>query len=138
MSDPTAAKLNTKQIGSLGERLTATYLADRGYTILTTNYWHKWGEIDVIAKKDEVVYFIEVKTVSYETKALLEYSVTHETWQPEEQVHHFKLRQIEKALETWISENNYKGEWCIAVAAVKVVPRETFATIKYLENITQE
>lgn len=131
-----AGKKNTKTIGSLGERIAAKYLKDNGFTIVEANYWRKWGELDLIARKGSAVHFIEVKAVSYETKEKLHHAVTHETWQPEEQVHSFKIHQIEKALETWIAEHNYEGEWQIDVVAVRIVPRETYATVKYIENIT--
>ena len=129
---------NTKQIGDLGEQIAVNYLKSKGFSILETNYWRKWGEIDVIAKKEGIAHFVEVKTLSYETKAKLEYAVTHETWRPEEQVHHFKLHQIAKTLETWISDNNYEGEWQIDVVAVRMAPQETYATVKFIDNIIVE
>lgn len=128
-------KKNTKTIGKLGENLAVKYLVDKGFAIVETNYWRKWGELDVIAKKDEKIHFVEVKSVSYETKRELEYAVTHETWRPEELVHQFKIHQISKALETWISEKGYTGDWQIDVIAIRIVPRETFASVTHLENI---
>ncbi len=130
-------KQKNKQIGDLGESIAAKYLENKGYSILECNYWRKWGELDIVTKKGEIVHFVEVKTVSHETKADLKYSVSCETWRPEEQVHRFKLGQIYKALETWISENNYEGEWQIDVIAVRVVPHETYATVKCIENIIE-
>jgi putative endonuclease len=121
--------------GRLGEAVAARYLVDKGYKILERNYWRKWGELDLIAEKEGVITFAEVKTVSYETKEALVHAVTHETWRPEEQVHHFKLHQIEKALETWISEHNYEGDWQIDVLAVRIVPRETYATVGHIINV---
>jgi len=129
-------KKNTKEIGDLGEKVAQKYLIEHGFTILAVNYWRKWGEIDVIAQKDGIVRFVEVKTVSYETKGKLEYALTHETWRPEEQVHQFKLHQIEKALETWISDTSYEGDWQIDVIAVRIVPHETYATVNFIENVT--
>jgi len=131
-----SVKKNTKITGSLGEKIAALYLEKKGYVIIETNYSRKWGEIDIIARKDRLVHFVEVKTVSYETKDLLQYAVTHETWRPEEQVHQFKLHQIEKALETWISDTEYEGDWVIDVMAVRIVPRETYASVRFIENIT--
>lgn len=130
-------KLTTKEIGNLGEKIAAEYLVKHGFSVVEINYWRKWGEIDIVAKKENSIHFIEVKAVSYETKEKLEDSVTHETWRPEEQVHSFKLHQIEKSLKTWISDNNYVGDWVIDVLAVRLVPRETFASVNFIENITQ-
>lgn len=51
-----------KKIGELGEQLSKKYLIDKGYNILASNYRTKLGEIDIVAQKNEVVAFIEVKT----------------------------------------------------------------------------
>lgn len=132
------SKKNTKIVGNLGEKVAANYLKRKGFNILNLNYWKKWGELDIVASKDNKIHFVEVKSVSYKTKQELEYAVTHETWRPEELVHRFKLHQIGKALETWIAEHDYGGDWQIDVVAVRIVPHETFATVKYIENIIME
>lgn len=127
--------LTTKQIGDIGEDIAVQYLKSQEFDILDRNYGDKWGELDIVAKNKDKIHFVEVKTLSYSTKKQLEYAVSHETWRPEEQVHSFKLHQIEKILTTWISRNAYEGEWQIDVAAVRVVPEERYATINYLENV---
>jgi putative endonuclease len=124
-----------KDIGKLGEEIASVFLMKQGFTILERNYWRKWGELDIVAKKGDRVHFVEVKTVSHETKAELERNISRETWRPEEQVHQFKLHQIQKALETWIADHNYDGDWQIDVIGVRVVPRETFSTVNLIENI---
>ena len=128
-------KLQNKATGSLGEKLTVDYLVKKGFILLEMNYLRKWGEIDVIVKKDDKVHFVEVKTVSYETKAYLESTVTHGTWRPEENVHQYKLKKLARAIETWISENKWTGDVQIDVAAVRIVPRETYATINMINNV---
>ncbi|MFM2381311.1 MAG: hypothetical protein RLZZ76_78 [Candidatus Parcubacteria bacterium] len=128
-------KKNTTAVGNMGEMVAQQYLADAGFTLVETNYWKKWGEIDIVARKDNKVHFIEVKTVSHETRKDLEYAVSCGTWRPEELVHRFKLHQIHKALQTWITENKYTGDFQIDVIAVRIVPRETFATVKCISNI---
>lgn len=129
---------NTKETGALGEQIAAKYLKEKGFDIVESNYWRKWGEIDLIVRRDQIIRFVEVKTVSYETVAKLKHAVTHETWNPEELVHKFKIRQIQKALQTWISDNRYTGNWQIDVIAIRIVPRETFASVKWIENIIEE
>lgn len=51
-----------KTIGTLGEEMAASVLKSRGYYILRRNYTCPYGEIDIIAVKDRVLSFIEVKT----------------------------------------------------------------------------
>lgn len=126
---------NTKIIGDYGEKIAANYLKKKGFSILDLNYWRKWGEIDIVASKEGIVHFVEVKTVSYETKQKLQYAVSCGTWRPEEQVHQFKLHQIGKALETWLSDRSYVGNWQIDVIAVRVVLEDKYATVNYIENI---
>ncbi len=50
------------KIGIAGEQLVADYLQQKGFTILERNYYKRFGEIDIIAKKDSVLAFVEVKT----------------------------------------------------------------------------
>ncbi len=126
---------NTKVIGDYGEKIAANYLKKRGFTVLDINYWRKWGELDIVASKDGMVHFVEVKSVSYETKEKLRYAVSCGTWRPEEQVHQFKLHQIGKSIETWISDRSYEGAWQIDVVAVRMVVEEKYATVNYIENI---
>ena len=52
----------TKQLGNAGEELVAQWLEKNGIRVLAKNYQTRWGEIDLIAAKGEVVAFIEVKT----------------------------------------------------------------------------
>ncbi len=49
-------------LGQKGEALTVAHLRKQGFTILSTNYHTRRGEVDIIAKKDDVIAFVEVKT----------------------------------------------------------------------------
>lgn len=48
--------------GAAGEVLAARFLRQKGYTILSSNYRCRQGEIDIIAAKDGYIVFTEVKT----------------------------------------------------------------------------
>ncbi|MEK7560306.1 MAG: YraN family protein, partial [Patescibacteria group bacterium] len=50
-----------QETGNLGEKLAAKFLSANGFKIVETNYWRKWGEIDIIAEKDNILHFVEVK-----------------------------------------------------------------------------
>ena len=56
--------MNHIDLGVKGEKLAQEFLKRRGYHILDTNFKCKFGEIDIIATKDDEISFIEVKTRS--------------------------------------------------------------------------
>ncbi|MCA9360764.1 YraN family protein [Candidatus Nomurabacteria bacterium] len=135
----TEKKGKKNQMGAYGEEIAVKYLKRKGFAILGVNYFKKWGEIDIVAretvKNKQKIRFVEVKTVSYETKRHLEQPISRGTWRPEENVHYAKIQRLNRAIESWIMENNYDGEWEIDVIAVRIVPREKYATVKYLQNV---
>jgi putative endonuclease len=135
MEQKFSKKLKNKTTGNQGELLTALYLKNLGYTILAMNYRKKWGEIDVIGKKDDKVHFVEVKTVSYGTKQDLDHAVARGTHRPEENVHEYKLKKLHRAIESWLIEHKWGGDFQIDVAAVRTVPRETYACINIISNV---
>lgn len=47
---------------SLGESVAINYLHKHGYKILEKNWSCRWGEINLIAIKNEIIYFYEIKT----------------------------------------------------------------------------
>ena len=51
-----------KNVGDIGEQLAADMLSNDGFRIVTRNYLVRDGEIDIIAIKNGVMHFIEVKT----------------------------------------------------------------------------
>ncbi len=123
------------QIGAYGEIIAAAYLRRHGFEILDTNYLRKWGEIDIVARETGVIRFIEVKTVSYETRKDLDNAISCGTWRPEENVHKTKISRLNRAIESWIVEHGYSGGWEIDVIAIRVVPLEKYATAKYIPNV---
>lgn len=54
----------TQQLGSAGEYAVGQWLQHQGFTIIAYNYRTKYGEIDVIATRHELVAFVEVKVRS--------------------------------------------------------------------------
>ncbi len=55
------AKKDTTGVGKMAEMAASQYLEECGYTIIERNWKTKWCEIDILASKDDVVYFVEVK-----------------------------------------------------------------------------
>lgn len=49
-------------LGKLGEKLAVSFLKQKGYHILEKNWRHRRSEIDIIAKNNKILVFVEVKT----------------------------------------------------------------------------
>lgn len=50
-----------KSIGNYGEALVATRLEREGFSIEARNYTKRYGEVDIIASKPNLIVFVEVK-----------------------------------------------------------------------------
>jgi len=135
----TNKKGRKNEIGAYGEQLAVNYLKNKGFIVLEVNYLKKWGEIDIVARETigdtDIIRFVEVKTVSYETIAALERAVTHETWQPEDNVHFKKIQRMNRTIESWLLENQCYLEWQIDIAAVRIVFADKYASVKYIPNV---
>ena len=64
------------ETGRQGEEMAIAWLQGQGYTILHRNWKHSYFELDVIAVKDAVLHFIEVKTRTTDTYGHPEEGVT--------------------------------------------------------------
>ena len=53
-----------QKLGQFGEALAARHLKKLGYKIICVNYRTRLGEIDIIAKDQETIVFVEVKSRS--------------------------------------------------------------------------
>ena len=67
-------KIGTRNrtIGNLGERAAAKFLKKNGYKIIEKNYVMQDAEIDIIARKKDILAFVEVKTRSMKWLGLKE------------------------------------------------------------------
>ena len=64
-------KTEKRRTGDKGEAIACRHLRKKGYKILEKNYVAEGNEIDIIAKKGELVAFVEVKTRSYKEGEIL-------------------------------------------------------------------
>lgn len=53
--------MNRRKIGKKKEAQAVLYLEKKGYEVLQCNYWTHFGEIDIIAREDGYLCFVEVK-----------------------------------------------------------------------------
>lgn len=53
--------MNTRARGNVGERRAEEYLVEHGYEIVGRNVRSPRGEVDLVARKDDMIVFVEVK-----------------------------------------------------------------------------
>ncbi len=133
---------NHLKTGRIGEDIVVKHLVKQKFKILERNYRKKWGEIDIVAKKNEIIHFIEVKTVSYETLPD-QTEKYYNQYQPEENVHFFKRKRLGRAIQTYLAEKtvsyetsgNEELEFQIDIAAVFLNKSTNENEIRITENI---
>lgn len=96
-----------QKIGQIGEDIAATFLVKHGFSVILRNYRKKYGEIDIICQKDDILHFVEVKTV---TQTIVSHETT-DTHRPEDNIHEAKLKRIGRTIEAYLFENEYDGDW---------------------------
>ena len=58
----------SRKKGNIAEDRASDFLFDNGFTIVERNFYSRFGEIDIIASKENVLHFIEVKSgIDYES-----------------------------------------------------------------------
>lgn len=95
------------ETGKQAEAAAAAHLAALGYEVCTQNWRTRWCEIDIVAQKDGIVYFVEVK---YRRSAQWGTGLDYIT--PK------KLRQMHFAAEFWIAQHYWPGDYCISTVEV--------------------
>jgi putative endonuclease len=96
--------------GHRGERLAALALMLKGYRILARRHRTKLGEIDLIARRGDLVLIVEVKARQTLTEAMEALSRTSE-------------RRIEAAADLWLARQPDYGRLSIRFDMVAVLPR---------------
>jgi len=135
MVNLTKEKTHKQVIGQIGENAVCTYLERKGYSIVDRNYLKKWGELDVVAKKNKRLYFIEVKSISRGSSL---WDVPHETgYRAEDNLHPWKLERLKRVLQTYLADKNVPEsiEWQFDVATVYVDQSKRLCKVKMLEDI---
>lgn len=54
-------KLSPQKSGTIAEKFASKFLSSKGYKIIENNFRTRFGEIDLIAKENDVICFVEVK-----------------------------------------------------------------------------
>lgn len=98
---------DTTAIGRQGEQAVVFWLQNQGFDVLAQNWRTRWCEIDIIATKNQVVYFVEVK-----------YRKNDHFGAGFDYITAKKRSQMQFAAELWLQQHHYSGECQLAAASV--------------------
>ena len=87
-----------KDRGKFGEDLSEELLLSKGYTVVARNYRGDFGEIDIVATKEDILVFVEVKA-----RSTIDYGY------PYEAVDLKKQERIIKTAYEFLQKHDYKG-----------------------------
>ncbi len=113
--------MNTTLTGRKAEAAACAYLEMRGFKIIEQNYRRPRCEIDIIASKDDVLHFIEVK-----------YRATDEQGGGLEAITPAKLKRMRNAAWTWVDEYEWRGEYVLSATEL-AGPK--FTVLSFVENV---
>lgn len=132
----------TQKTGEIGENIAVRFLVKHGFSILDRNYTKKWGEIDIIAEKNNKLYFIEVKSVSRETLNTFipkSYNDSDDRYEhrPEDNMHPWKLKRLSRTIQTYLLSKNVdeEKEWQFDLLVVYICQKEKKARVKVVSDI---
>ncbi len=112
--------MSNKLKGKLGEKLAKDFLLNKGFEILETNFhYSRYGELDIIAYKDNIIYFVEVK-----------YRTTNLFGMPFEAITKSKLEKIKACAQYYLSitKKKFKGHRISGISIYN-------SNIDFIENI---
>ena len=98
-----------KLVGKIGEEMALSYLKEKGYQLLEKNFYCRWGEIDLIFKKEDKIIFVEVKTRVGDKKG-----------KPYEAVNFYKIKDLKRAINFYLLTKNY-FQYKLSLEIVSVV-----------------
>ena len=110
-------------VGARGETLAARYLRKSGYTLLDHGFRTRMGEIDLIAKKDGFLAFVEVKTRKEDALVAGEWAVDVK-----------KQRRIIAAARAYLARSREELQPRFDVIAITLTGTGTVKDLKHYEN----
>ena len=113
----------TQQTGIKGEQLAANFLLEQGYELVQLNWRHKHLEVDIIAKNNDVLVFVEVKTRS-----------TNAFGEPEQWVDSKKQKRLIRAANAFVNKHQRIEEVRFDIIAIIIDPNLTAPQITHFED----
>lgn len=98
--------LHRKTCGRVGEEIAKQFLQSRGYQIIKQNFHSRYGEIDIVAMRNGMTYFCEVKA-----------RTTDAFGTGEEAVNWKKLQKVKKTIQCYQQQFGY-SPWQLSIMSI--------------------
>ncbi|OGG30271.1 hypothetical protein A2973_03180 [Candidatus Gottesmanbacteria bacterium RIFCSPLOWO2_01_FULL_49_10] len=126
LHQPRKIDLRKKLLGKKGEDLACEFLTKHRYQIIARNFKARYGELDIIAVKDDTLVFVEVKTRIGRVFGL-----------PEEAVTTRKLAEVKQTAAYYkLLHPELPESMQIDVIAIELDTDETLITFRHIPNVT--
>lgn len=122
----------TSRTGALGEDIACLFLRRKGFRIIARNYRKPWGEVDIIAEKDHIIRFVEVKAITVPSEDISRESTKY---LPEEQIHPQKLKKIVRTAELYMADREGDQEFQVDAIGVLMDPITRRARCRLFEQV---
>lgn len=109
---------STKSKGNEAESLAKIFLQNSGFEIVESNYFTRYGEIDIIATKDSTYHFIEVKS--------------GKNFEPLQNVTPKKLNRIIDSIHIYLANHALDTAFCVDIITIRD------GKITFFENVTAQ
>ncbi len=116
-----------RQLGDFGERLARQHLLAHGYDVIETNFRTREGEIDLIARRDGVLIFVEVRTRRGTAMGSAAESVDSR-----------KQAHLLAVAHAYLQQHPTHGDLRLDVIAVDLTPDGKLIAIQHFEDAFQE
>lgn len=123
----------TKEIGDIGEKAAKDYLRKKGFTIVDSNVRRKLGEIDIVARKQGTLHFVEVKALT--CRELPETFLNDDRYDPSMHLHEAKVRKVARMSEWYVYERGWEGEWQVDGLLIWLRLRDGASRVEHLEQL---
>lgn len=120
-----------RKLGDIGENIACDFLKKRGLEIVERNYLRKWGEIDIVAKKSDILHFVEVKSVTGKVTP----ETSNDNYRPEDNMHPWKLKRLSRIMQTYLLDKKLDCDWQLDLITVKMDQETRKARVEIIENI---
>jgi putative endonuclease len=121
------------EIGKIGENITTSFLMKQGFIVIERNYRILQGEIDIITKKDNVLRFVEVKSIKVKDCSKIENLVI----KPEDNLTFAKWSKLLIAIQVYLKHKNVPQEtkYQVDLACVYIDTELRQGRVKMVQNI---